>query len=108
QPNIPAVLAPTLGGSLWIGKQCWAIHDDQRPSIDANVAFVTQSGFEVLDESQIILRRMSLADEHLALRTIPSACPVLVRPADAKWEVEFPVLQHLFKGPLQQALTTEP
>ena len=61
-----------------------------------------------MDESEVVVRRIPLRDEDFALFSIPATRPILVRPADAEWEVGFACLDYSPNRQIEQDLSSKP
>src|SRR4030095_9489479 len=60
------------------------------------------------NEIQIISGQVLLCNEKVAIRSIPTPGPILIRPAKAEWHGAFGILQHVIEGTIQNASAREP
>src|SRR6185369_15304235 len=107
-PSALAVFSPDSRTLSRIGKTLWLIHDQKRSAAEADITRVVEERNNASDEVDVVIRQMFLRDENLAIGTIPTPRPVLIRPAQAKRHIAFRILQHVVQRLMQDALSGEP
>jgi hypothetical protein len=100
--------SPACGRFGRLRENARAVDQEQRPAIDSDVARVAQDRLHDADEFEVGLRVVALRDQHLVVRSIPSAGPVLVRPAEAERVVERGIVEDLLQRTIEQLGAGEP
>src|SRR5882757_1225467 len=84
------------------------VHEKYLSTVNGDVAIIKEDICHIINEANIVFKRVILADQKLGIRTIPSARPVFVRPADAERQVWLPVLQQELQRLLQKSSPLKP
>ena len=63
---------------------------------------------QTLNEIQVVIGQILLADKDLMLSSVPSSCPIFICPAKTKRHVTFSIGQHFVKWSVQNARAREP
>ena len=99
---------PAPEGRRRIGQLLRKIDEHYRRPIDADVAGIPKEWQSPLNESDIVLRRVGLPDEHLILIAVPTARPVLVGPAETEIDVSGGIGEEFLYRALQHPASFEP
>ena len=78
------VLPPQVHAVQWIWEVLWLVHDQERRAVMPNVAWVLEEWNDALYEVQVVLREILLTQQDFMIHSIPSPCPMLVRPAETE------------------------
>ena len=73
--------------ALGIGQQIGAIDQQQRPAGDADVARIPKRRQKILEEALLVLWRIALRDQELAVAAVPASRPIFVGPANAEGKI---------------------
>ena len=57
--------------------------------------------YQVTEDGCIVFVTVLLGNENLMIGAVPAAGPIFVGPAETKWKIRFPGLQHPLKRHLQ-------
>ena len=72
-------------------EQALAVDEQQRATVDADVALVLEVRHEIVEDGQVTDTIVVLGHEHVLLAAVPATRPRLVGPAEAEREVRLPV-----------------
>ena len=101
--------APPQGDRLrQVRDQGRLVDEEQRTAVDADVARVAEQADERVEQALAVARVVALLHQHVAVQPVPSARPVLVRPAHAEGKVRRAARDHVLERALEQAPAVEP
>src|SRR5687767_983581 len=76
--------------------------------MNSYVAIIVKSRHESSDMGAVVVVTVGLFYNHLLIAPVPSSGPVLIGPAQTKWQLRFARRQNLLERPFQQSLSIEP
>ncbi len=106
--NPEAILPPDADCLAGVGELLRSVNNEERGSVNADVTLICEKRNEALDEIHIIIREVSLRDEDLMFRRVPTSSPILISPAKAVRHAAFRVDQHVVKRSIQEAFSGKP
>ncbi len=102
------LLCPNIKVLLNIGDRGGTIDIECRAILYTDIAAILKEGNQVLDKGPGIFRGVDLTEQDIIIVSIPSACPVLVCPAEAKRHSDIRGVQKHFDRFLQDQFSREP
>ena len=84
---LAAPLTPSRHALRRIWEKCRSIDQQQRAAVNADVSGIVEISGDVLDELQVVIGGVLLADQQVLLPSVPAPSPVFVGPAQAEGQV---------------------
>ena len=100
--------APARHGGAGVGDQPGAVDHQHRAAGDADIARVAEMPGQAVHQRPLVAAPPVLRDQHLLVRAVPAAGPVLVRPHQAEREIQRGLGQHRLDRVVEQAAAVEP
>jgi hypothetical protein len=85
-----------------------SIHDQDWISVNPEIAIIAQKRDNPINEALRIAGLIFLGHQDLVLGSIPTPCPILVRPAKTKRHVTYGISKHRIHRNIEQSFAGEP
>src|SRR5688572_19943809 len=108
QPGHLHLLSPD-GRGLFCARQIFGSkNQEKRLAVYAYITAVFKGWKQVPNEVAIVFGRIWLRNQDFILGNVPGARPVMIGPAEAKWEIRAAAAQHFIERALQKTPPAEP
>src|SRR5262249_39890819 len=102
------LMAPTINRCFYVRQQLGTVDNEERPAVDTDVSCIEECRSKATNVTDVVFSAVCLSHQHFAFISIPSPCPILVRPAEAEREVRGTGIEDLIKRSFQKPLAAEP